>query len=393
MNALRMLPIDMEAATIALGVLVLAAAASLGWVIGSLGTRAKLADVRGQAAAAAAELERREAAERDRRAVQDLILGSMQEGVLLFDASLETAFANDALERHLGSRPASVGQLFPPDLREAVRRVAMSSETVTLEVERSAPIRWLRVTAASAGEGAVLMVVTDVTDARRIETVRRDFVANASHELKTPAASIQAAAETLRAVSDDDPDAVSRFAAQLEREAMRLSRIVADLLDLSRLESGSELTERVRIDAIVREEAERIDDAGREAGVRVTVRAPAPASVAGSARDLSLLVRNLIDNAVRYTPPGGTVEIAVEAHDQQLALTVRDTGVGIPARELPRVFERFYRVDRARSRETGGTGLGLSIVRHVAENHGGSVEVRSELGTGSTFTVRLPSSA
>ena len=393
MNALRMLPIDMEAATIALGVLVLAAAASLGWVIGSLGTRAKLADVRGQAAAAAAELERREAAERDRRAVQDLILGSMQEGVLLFDASLETAFANDALERHLGSRPASVGQLFPPDLREAVRRVAMSSETVTLEVERSAPIRWLRVTAASAGEGAVLMVVTDVTDARRIETVRRDFVANASHEIKTPAASIQAAAETLRAVSDDDPDAVSRFAAQLEREAMRLSRIVADLLDLSRLESGSELTERVRIDAIVREEAERIDDAGREAGVRVTVRAPAPASVAGSARDLSLLVRNLIDNAVRYTPPGGTVEIAVEAHDQQLALTVRDTGVGIPARELPRVFERFYRVDRARSRETGGTGLGLSIVRHVAENHGGSVEVRSELGTGSTFTVRLPSSA
>ena len=325
--------------------------------------------------------------------MQDLILGSMQEGVLLFDASLETAFANDALERHLGSRPASVGQLFPPDLREAVRRVAMSSETVTLEVERSAPIRWLRVTAASAGEGAVLMVVTDVTDARRIETVRRDFVANASHELKTPAASIQAAAETLRAVSDDDPDAVSRFAAQLEREAMRLSRIVADLLDLSRLESGSELTERVRIDAIVREEAERIDDAGREAGVRVTVRAPAPASVAGSARDLSLLVRNLIDNAVRYTPPGGTVEIAVEAHDQQLALTVRDTGVGIPARELPRVFERFYRVDRARSRETGGTGLGLSIVRHVAENHGGSVEVRSELGTGSTFTVRLPSSA
>jgi two-component system sensor histidine kinase SenX3 len=391
-----MLP-SMEASTVALGVLGLAAAGVLGWMAGALGTRAKLADARGRASAAAAELDRREAEERDRRAVQDLILGSMQEGVLLFDASLETAFANDALERHLGSRPEAAGQLFPPDLREAVRRVAASSDTSTepdtLEIERSATARWLRVTVAPAGEGAVLMVVTDVTDARRIDTVRRDFVANASHELKTPAASIQAAAETLRAVADDDPDAVSRFAAQLEREARRLSRIVADLLDLSRLESGSELTERVQVDAIVREEAERFVDAGREAGVHVTVRAPAPASITGSARDLSLLVRNLIDNAVRHTPAGGTVEIAVEAGEHEAVLTVHDTGVGIPARDLPRVFERFYRVDRARSRETGGTGLGLSIVRHVAENHGGSVGVASELGAGTTFTVRLPSPA
>jgi signal transduction histidine kinase len=127
--------------------------------------------------------------------------------------------------------------------------------------------------------------------------------------------------------------------------------------------------------------------------VSISVRAPQPATVAGSARDLSLLVRNLIDNAVRYTPPGGTVDIEVDANDGEVTLSVRDTGVGIPARDLPRVFERFYRVDRARSRGTGGTGLGLSIVRHVAENHGGSVEVSSELGTGSTFTVRLPTRA
>jgi two-component system sensor histidine kinase SenX3 len=392
-NAVRMLADDMDASTVALGAFGLGAAAVLGWITGALGTRAKLADERRRSSAADAELERRETAERDRGAVQDLILGSMQEGVLLFDSSLETAFANDALQRHLGSRPGSVGQLFPPDLREAVRRVATSSQTLTLEVERSAPTRWLRVTAAPAGEGAVLIVVTDVTDARRLETVRRDFVANASHELKTPAASIQAAAETLRAVLDDDPEAVARFATQLEREARRLSRIVADLLDLSRLESGSELSERVRVDAIVREEAERFDDAQGEAGVSISVRAPQPATVAGSARDLSLLVRNLIDNAVRYTPPGGTVDIEVDANDGEVTLSVRDTGVGIPARDLPRVFERFYRVDRARSRGTGGTGLGLSIVRHVAENHGGSVEVSSELGTGSTFTVRLPTRA
>ncbi|MET0801323.1 MAG: ATP-binding protein, partial [Actinomycetota bacterium] len=221
---------------------------------------------------------------------------------------------------------------------------------------------------------------------------RRDFVANASHELKTPAASIQAAAETLRAVADADPEAVTRFAAQLEREARRLSRIVADLLDLSRLEAGSELGEPVRLDVIVREEAERSDDAAREAGVELQVDAARAAPMTGSARDLSLLVRNLIDNAVRYTPPGGRVDAHVDAGDDGVTLSVADTGVGIPTLELPRVFERFYRVDRARARGTGGTGLGLSIVKHVAENHGGTVSVESELGVGTTFTVRLPAS-
>jgi two-component system sensor histidine kinase SenX3 len=323
----------------------------------------------------------------------------MQEGVLLFDSEHNTAFANAALERHLGTGPDSVDLLYPVDLREAVRGVASSAQAVTVEVERTAPDRWLRVTATPAGEGAVLLVVTDVTDARRTEAVRRDFVANASHELKTPAASIQAVAETLRSVGDADPDAVHRFAAQLEREALRLSRIVADLLDLSRLETGSELGEQVRLDALVREEVERYDDSAREGGVRLSVDAPQAATVTGSARDLSLLVRNLIDNAIRYTRPGGAVVIKVAdapgevggaGTPAQVSLVVRDTGVGIPARDLPRIFERFYRVDRARSRETGGTGLGLAIVRHVAENHGGSVEVTSELGAGTTFSVLLP---
>lgn len=336
------------------------------------------------------ELERREAANREDRAVQGLILGSMQEGVLLFDPEQRTAFANAALTRHLGAEPDRVDHLFPVDLRDAVRRVAASAEVATVDIERTSPNRWLRITATPAGDGAVLLVVTDVTDARRTEAVRRDFVANASHELKTPAASIQAVAETLRSAADADPDAVHRFAAQLEREALRLSRIVADLLDLSRLETGSELDERVRLDSLVREEAERSDDHAREAGVRVVVEAQA-ATVTGSARDLSLLVRNLIDNAIRYTKPGGSVEIAVRTEPTgEISLAVRDTGVGIPNRDLVRIFERFFRVDRARSRETGGTGLGLAIVRHVAENHGGSVEVQSELGAGSSFTVHLP---
>jgi two-component system, OmpR family, sensor histidine kinase SenX3 len=146
----------------------------------------------------------------------------------------------------------------------------------------------------------------------------------------------------------------------------------------------------VRLDALVREEAERYDSAAREGGVRFSVDTLSAVDVAGSRRDLSLLVRNLIDNAIRYTRSGGSVEIRAQEALGIVILEVVDTGVGIPTRDLPRVFERFYRVDRARSRETGGTGLGLAIVRHVAENHGGSVSVRSEIGAGSTFTVRLP---
>ena len=384
----------MNADSIVLVALVVALLCAAGASGAALTARRSLRHAESEAAHSRDELELREAATREDRAVQDLILRSMQEGVLLFDSEHDTAFANAALERHLGTTPDSMDLLYPIDLREAVRRVASSADAVVVEVERTAPDRWLRVTATPAGEGAVLLVVTDVTDARRTEAVRRDFVANASHELKTPAASIQAVAETLRTVGHDDPAAVNRFAAQLEREALRLSRIVADLLDLSRLETGSELGELVRLDALVREEVERYDDQARESGVRLSVDALLAATVTGSARDLSLLVRNLIDNAIRYTKPGGSVEIGIAdgrgGPGAEVSLVVRDSGVGIPARDLPRIFERFYRVDRARSRETGGTGLGLAIVRHVAENHGGSVEVTSELGAGTTFSVLLP---
>jgi two-component system sensor histidine kinase SenX3 len=171
---------------------------------------------------------------------------------------------------------------------------------------------------------------------------------------------------------------------------MRLSRIVSDLLDLSRLESGSDLAERVRLDIVAADELERLEEMAREAGLAIELHTQGVPSVAGSGRDLALLVRNLIDNAVRYTPSGGRVDVSVSAEDGQVVLQVADTGMGIPQRDLSRVFERFYRVDRARSRETGGTGLGLAIVRHVAENHGGEVTVQSELSAGSTFVVRLP---
>jgi signal transduction histidine kinase len=218
-------------------------------------------------------------------------------------------------------------------------------------------------------------------------------VANASHELKTPAATIQAAAETLRQAAEDDPAAVPRFASQLEREAVRLSRIVADLLDLSRLETGSSLDELVSLGAAVREEWRRLQEAADQAGVGVTIRTEGERPVRGSQRDLALLVRNLIDNAIRYSHEGGEVLVAVEPDGDDVTLSVSDTGIGIPSRDISRIFERFYRVDRARSRETGGTGLGLAIVKHVVENHSGSIAVETELGRGTTFRIRFPASS
>jgi signal transduction histidine kinase len=340
---------------------------------------------------ASEELDARERASAEAIRLRDQILGSMQEGVLLFGSDWRTAFANRAIEQHLGSRPETLAQVYPPSLRETIRRVAETERVEVAEIETGAPTRWLRATATPTGsDGSILVVITDVTEARHLDAVRRDFVANASHELKTPAASIQAAAETLLHVWKEDPAAVPRFAEQLEREGVRLSRIVADLLDLSRLESGSELNDQVHLDALVREELSRFEEAAIEAGLTMHLEvAPVP-PVRGSGRDLSLLVRNLLDNAIRYTRSTGRVVASVTADNGAVVLRVADTGAGIPSKELTRVFERFYRVDRARSRETGGTGLGLAIVRHVAENHGGTVTVESELGMGSTFEVRLP---
>ncbi len=349
-----------------------------------------------RAAATGAHLAAREleealrAAERD-RASMELVLSSMREGLLLVGPDGRTVFANPSVEGLLGARPTGVDAILPTGLRDAARRAAVERTPAEAEVETGSPSRWLRGAATPVGDdGSVLLVVSDVTESRRMESVRRDFVANASHELKTPAASIQAAAETIGAAALDDPQVIPRFAAQLEREAVRLSRIVSDLLDLSRLEGGSTLDEYVALDAVVRDETERFEEPAAEAGVTLTVECATVPRVRGSARELALMVRNLVDNAIRYTRPGGRVDVHVAPEDGLVVLTVADTGVGIPGRELSRVFERFYRVDRARSRETGGTGLGLSIVRHVAENHGGRASVRSELGVGSTFEVRLP---
>jgi signal transduction histidine kinase len=378
----------MEALPFVLGVLgiAVALAAVAGW-------RRERARARGAEAARereADELRRALGASEDERRSASQILSAMTEGVLLFGADGSTRFANPAAERHLASHPASMDALLPHVLNDAVTTALATGEVTTTEAETGSPARILRGSALPTPDGSVVLVVDDVTQTRRLEQTRRDFVANASHELKTPAASIQAAAETIRTAASEDPTVVPRFAAQLEREAARLARIVSDLLDLSRLETGSELDESVALDAVVRDESERFEDPAAEAGVALEVAAGRVPRVHGSGRDLALLVRNLVDNAIRSTRPGGRVDVELESSNGEVVLTVLDTGIGIPTRDVPRIFERFYRVDRARSRETGGTGLGLSIVKHVVENHGGTIDVTSELGQGTRFEVRLP---
>jgi two-component system phosphate regulon sensor histidine kinase PhoR len=341
---------------------------------------------------------RAEQAREDRR-TRDLVLAAMDEGVLLMDEGGEVRYANPAALRLVGRMAAELrgpstgpGRAYvPPALRLLVDEARSAGSVREREIEMGRPARTVLASSFPVGnEGLALLVLRDVTEARRVDAIRRDFVAAASHELKTPVASIQAAAETLTHALDEDPEAARRFVEHLLRDSERLSRIVRDLLDLSRLEGEHPSFQPVRLDDLAREEIDRLGGRLRDASLSVEIEA-SPVVVRGSGEDLALLISNLLDNAVRYTRAGGRISVQVGRMNGDARLTVADTGIGIPGRDLPRVFERFYRVDRARSRDTGGTGLGLAIVKHVAEQHGGRVEARSELGRGTTFVVTLPS--
>jgi two-component system sensor histidine kinase SenX3 len=232
-----------------------------------------------------------------------------------------------------------------------------------------------------------------VTERRRLEAVRRDFVANISHELKTPVGALALLAETL--LNEDDAAVTQRLAERIVTESFRVGRTIEDLLELSRIESG-ELPRRepVPVDLVVAEAMERIRPAAEQAGIDLVVREPdRRLAVFGDRRQVVSAIYNLLDNAVKYSDPGSAVEVFAATDGREVEIAVRDHGIGIPARDLERVFERFYRVDQARSRQTGGTGLGLAIVRHVMQNHDGSVRVDSRPGDGSTFTLCLPTAS
>jgi signal transduction histidine kinase len=367
------------------------AIASLLVALAGVGTLVVLARRFRRSAARAGEdaAARIEAAQGEQRG-REAILTALEEGIVLFGADGTVEYRNPRADRLLRHPSGGATDLSPAELQTLVQAALSGESPPPVEVGSATDGPILGAAAARMPDGRALLVLRDVTQARRLEAVRRDFVANASHELKTPVASIQALAETMRDSWEEDPSAIPVFAEQLRGEVDRLGRIVSDLLDLSRLEGGRGKTEPVRLDLLARDEAERMAGRAHGADLALEVATPEPQLVEGSERDLRLLVRNLIENALQYTGANGKVEVATGSEDGHAVLAVRDTGIGIPARERDRVFERFYRVDRARSRETGGTGLGLSIVRHVAENHGGTVALDSQLGRGSTFTVRLP---
>lgn len=321
-----------------------------------------------------------------------VVLDALPQGTLLIGGDDEIIYANRSLVELLGPVPEALGQVVPFRVQEMVRRAREEGEVIDLDVEHGRPARVLRVIVSPFEDGRALVVVSDVTARRRVDDVRRDFVTNASHELKTPVSSILASAETLQLAMEKTPDKAPQFAAQIEVAARSLARLVSDLLDLSRLEGHTSEHAEVDLERVVVGEVERIRPMAEDRRVMV-MSETVPATVTGSPEDLALAVRNLLDNAVRYSEPGGMVTVRVEQQQDGAVVSVSDTGAGIPQRDLERIFERFYRVDVARSRATGGTGLGLSIVRHVVQSHGGTVSVDSQLGVGSTFTIRLPLAA
>jgi two-component system sensor histidine kinase SenX3 len=237
----------------------------------------------------------------------------------------------------------------------------------------------------------VLALVEDRTRERRVEAIRRDFVANVSHELKTPVGALNLLAEAVQEAAGD-PEAVTRFAGRMQTESARLTKLVQQIIELSRLQGDDPLENPgpVDINAVIETAVDRcrIDAEGRD--IKLVVKTEPGLEVLGSTDQLAMAIGNLVENAINYSPDGTRVAVAAQPIGDLVEVTVSDQGVGIPSSDLERVFERFYRVDRARSRETGGTGLGLSIVKHIASIHGGDVRVWSVEGQGSTFTVRLP---
>lgn len=323
-----------------------------------------------------------------------LAVQAVTDGVVLVDETGNVMLRNDAAVQFSGARHADA---LAEEAISVLLDRARFGETGERELQLfGPPRRVLRVRAVpltSDGRlvGAVALV-RDVSEARRVESVRRDFVANVSHELKTPIGALALLAETMG--SSDDMVVIRRLADRVVREADRLGHIVDDLLNLSLIEAQEAPTrEPVPIHLLVQEAVEqvRVAATARSIPIEFTI-GRQPLTVVCDQRQVVSALTNLLDNAVKYSDPGRPVLVSTEADGSTASVVIRDQGVGIPSRDLERIFERFYRVDQARSRATGGTGLGLSIVRHVAQAHGGEVTVESREGEGSVFRLVLPMS-
>jgi two-component system phosphate regulon sensor histidine kinase PhoR len=335
------------------------------------------------------------------------VLSSMVEGVIAIDATQRVLFANDRAGQMLefAARQAPGRRLWEVvrrrPLQDLVRRLLSQPRGESESLECGGPSNKtfaVHVTQLPGDpvRGAVL-VFHDTTELRRLERLRQDFVANVSHELKTPLSVIAACVETLLDGGVEDVANRGRFLERIAEQANRLHALILDLLSLARIESGADhlALEDVPLEAAVRNCVQRHEERARGKGQQLEVAAPAagPLVAWGDEEAVREILDNLVDNALKYTPQGGVIRLRWWAEAETCGLEVSDTGIGIPESELPRIFERFYRVDKARSRELGGTGLGLSIVKHLAQAMQGSVRAASEIGKGTTFTVTLPRSA
>lgn len=339
--------------------------------------------------------------ERDKLAA---VLSSMAEGVLALDTDGKTFLVNSAAcnmfginrERALNKH---VREVFNNDqLDTLVKETLKSGDAHTLETPDLLPgetVFRLHITPIKGSKGSLGVAITahDITELKRLEKIRVEFVANVSHELKTPLASIKGFVETLKDGALEEPDTARRFLSIIERHANRLNNLISDLLSLSKIESGQIPLElkKIRLLPFINKLVGTFDDRIHEKEHTVTV--DIPAGLTYIYADKALLdqaLANLLDNAIKYTPPHGKITISASEEDGQIGLAVSDTGIGIPGADLARVFERFYRVDKARSREMGGTGLGLAIVKHIALAHGGTILADSKPGLGSTFTIMFP---
>ena len=337
-------------------------------------------------------------------AQRESILATMVEGVLAVDAKLRVTFSNRSFAEAVGAQhPIRDGTPLPevvrgPSLSELLTEVLREGEPqerrigLVLAGEERVFVVQAAPLGTPAGPGAIA-VLYDITPLERLERVRRDFVANVSHELRTPLTAIRGYAETLLEGGLEDAENSRRFVEIIKTHAIRLGNITSDLLTLSELESGaaSSPSERVSVQAVVDSSMRTVTTAARLAGVRLVRGEIEEAEVLGSRTHMEQVLVNLLDNAVKFNRSDGEVHIETRREpDGNVTIAVSDTGVGIPSEVQSRIFERFYRVDKARSREAGGTGLGLSIVKHIVERMNGSVIVESDLGRGSKFTVTLP---
>jgi two-component system, OmpR family, sensor histidine kinase SenX3 len=318
---------------------------------------------------------------------------SVPEGLVLTDAAGEVVFVNDVAAELAGARHGDA--LVEAAVRDLVTEAVHDGHSASRTLDLLGPPRRTMVVSArpvpASGEPVGgLVVIADITERRRLEAVRRDFVANISHELKTPVGALSLLAETIHA--EEDPQIIRRLAGRMVSEATRLADTIDDLLVLSRLEAEEQTDHgTVPVHQVVAEAVTRIRPAAENVGI--TLRVPEPdqrLEIRGDRRQIVSALYNLLDNAVKYSDPDSEVAVRVTSDGADVHVAVEDHGIGIPTRDIERVFERFYRVDGARSRQTGGTGLGLSIVRHVMANHGGDVAVESRLGEGSTFVLCLP---